>query len=121
MEMRRKALVLAGHGFVGLGTIGALVPVMPTTIFFILAAACYARGNPRLHDRLLAHPRFGPALRDWEEHRAMSPRAKALAIPMIGLGIGATIVFGIQAIWLRVALGAFALALIGYLLSLRSR
>lgn len=119
--MREKALVLAGHGFVGLGTIGAIVPVMPTTIFFILAAACYARGNPRLHDRLLAHPRFGPALRDWEEHRAMSPRAKALAITMIALGIGSTIAWGIDATWLRLLLGGFAVVLIGYLLSLRSR
>jgi uncharacterized protein len=119
--MRRKALVLAGHGLVGLGTIGAFVPVMPTTIFFILAAACYARGNPRLHDRLLAHPRFGPALRDWEDRRAMSPRAKALAITTIGLGIGATIIWGIHTAWLRILLGAFALALSGYLLSLRSR
>lgn len=121
MEMRRKALVLAGHGFVGLGTIGAFVPVMPTTIFFILAAACYARGNPHLHQRLLAHPRFGPALRDWEERRAMSVRAKALAVTMIVLGIGATIVWGIDATWLRILLGAFAIGLIGYLLSVRSR
>lgn len=119
--MRRKALVLAGHGFVGLGTLGAFVPVMPTTIFFILAAACYARGNPDLHRRLLAHPRFGPALRDWEERRAMSPRAKALAVTMITLGIGATIVWGIQAFWLRILLAAFAMALIAYLVSLRSR
>ena len=119
--MRRRALVLAGHGFVGLGTIGAFVPVMPTTIFFILAAACYARGNPQLHRRLLAHPRFGAALRDWEERRVMSVRAKALAVTMITLGIGATIIFGIEATWLRVALGVFAVALIGYLVSLRSR
>lgn len=119
--MRRKALVLAGHGFVGLGTIGAFVPVMPTTIFFILAAACYARGNPRLHDRLLAHPRFGPALRDWEERRAMPVRAKLLAVTLIVLGIGATIVWGIHTLWLRILLGGFAIALIGYLLSLRSR
>jgi len=119
--MGRKALVLAGHGFVGLGTIGAFVPVMPTTIFLILAAACYARGNPELHSRLLAHPRFGPGLRDWEERRAMSARAKGLAVTMIVLGIGATIVWGIHSTWLRILLGTFALALIGYLLSLRSR
>jgi uncharacterized membrane protein YbaN (DUF454 family) len=119
--MRRRALVLAGHGFVGLGTIGAFVPVMPTTIFFILAAACYARGNPQLHRRLLAHPRFGAALRDWEERRIMSVRAKALAITMIVLGIGATILWGIQAAWLRILLGGFAILLIAYLLSRRSR
>lgn len=119
--MPRKALVLAGHGLVGLGVIGAFVPVMPTTVFLILAAACYARGNPALHRRLLAHPRFGPALRDWEEHRAMSARAKVAAVAMITLGIGATVAWGLQTGWLRIALAALGLALIGYLLLLRRR
>jgi uncharacterized membrane protein YbaN (DUF454 family) len=119
--MYRRAMVLAGHGLVGLGVVGAFVPVMPTTIFLILAAACYARGNPLLHQRLLAHPRFGPALRDWEEHRAMSPRAKATAIATIIVGIGATILWGVTAMWLRLLLGGIALALIGYLLSIRRR
>jgi hypothetical protein len=48
-------------------------------------------------------------------------RAKVLAVTMIVLGIGATIVWGIEATWLRILLGAFAIALISYLLALRSR
>jgi uncharacterized membrane protein YbaN (DUF454 family) len=119
--MHRKALVLAGHGLIGLGVIGAFVPVMPTTIFLILAAACYARGNPALHRRLLAHPRYGPALRDWEEHRAMSVRAKLAAIALIVTGIGATIGWGIEAAWLRILLAAAGLALVLFLLSVPRR
>ncbi len=119
--MRRQALVLAGHGFVGLGVIGAFVPVMPTTIFLILAAACYARGNPALHRRLLAHPRFGPLLRDWEEHRAMPPRARLIAVAMVVLGLGATIIWAVDRLWLRFGLALLGLVLIRFLVSIPTR
>ena len=50
---------------VALGIIGALLPLMPTTIFLILAAGCFARSSPRLEAWLLDHPRVGPTLRAW--------------------------------------------------------
>ena len=62
---------LAGSFFVMLGAIGAALPVMPTTIFLILALACFMRGSPERARRLLAHPRFGPTLRAWQRERAI--------------------------------------------------
>lgn len=62
-----------------LGIIGALLPIMPTTIFLILAAWCFGRSSPRLEAWMLDHPRFGPVLRDWREHGAMPRRAKWMA------------------------------------------
>jgi uncharacterized protein len=64
---------------VGLGIVGALLPLMPTTIFLILAAGCFARSSPRLEAWLLDHPRFGPTLRAWRRDGAMSRRAKGMA------------------------------------------
>lgn len=119
--MKRAALVLAGHGLVGLGVIGVFVPVMPTVGFLVAAAACYARGNPALHRRLLAHPRFGPPLRDWEEHRAMSPRAKITAVAMVTIGIGVSALWLVETIGLRIALAGVGVAIIGFLLSVRTR
>lgn len=69
----------AGFGFLALAVIGALLPVMPTTIFVILAAGCFARSSPALERRMLAHPRFGPAILAWREHGAIPRRAKAYA------------------------------------------
>lgn len=74
----RLAWLAAGFLCVGLGFIGALLPLMPTTIFLILAAGCFARSSPRLESWLLNHPRFGPSLRMWREQRAI-PRAGKIA------------------------------------------
>jgi len=76
----RLALFLAGWIFVVLAFAGAFMPVLPTTPFLILAAACFARSSPRLERWLLEHPRFGPLLRQWRERGAIPPAAKYLAL-----------------------------------------
>lgn len=77
---------LAGLLCVGLGFVGAFLPLMPTTIFLILAAGCFARCSPRLESWLLNHPRFGPSLRLWHEQRAI-PRGGKIAA-CIGITLG---------------------------------
>lgn len=77
-----------GWFFVALGIIGAFLPVMPTTIFLILAAWCFARSSPELEAWLLAHPVLGPPLRNWRERGAISRRAKYLACSMIAVSYG---------------------------------
>ncbi len=83
--MRALYLVL-GIIMVMLGIIGAVLPVMPTTIFLILAAWFFARSSPRLEARLLADPRFGPMIIQWRERGAIPPRAKLFA--SIGMTVG---------------------------------
>lgn len=79
----RTLLVILGFFFVGLGAIGAVLPVLPTTPFLLLAAACFARSSPRFYAWLLANPVFGPLIRDWRQHRTIPKRAKVTAILMI--------------------------------------
>ncbi|GAB1478253.1 YbaN family protein [Paracoccaceae bacterium] len=64
---------------VALGGLGLVLPVLPTTPFMLLAAACFAKSSPRLHGWLVRHPVFGPSLRNWAERGAISVGAKRAA------------------------------------------
>lgn len=74
---------LLAYASLGLGLIGIVVPGLPTVPFVLLAAFAAARGSERLHRRLLAHPQFGPTIRDWQAQGAVSRRAKWLATIMM--------------------------------------
>ena len=77
--MKRWVFLVCGLAFTGLGIVGAFVPLMPTTIFLILAAGCFTHSSPRLEAWLLDHAHFGPMLKSWRENGAIPRRAKALA------------------------------------------
>lgn len=93
-----------------LGIAGAFLPVLPTTPFILLAAACYAKASERFHQRLLNHPTFGPTIRNWEQYRSIAPRTKKVAITMMTLSIGASIYVVREHLWLQLLLGTIALS-----------
>ena len=89
--MKRWVFLALGVLFVGLGIIGAFLPLMPTTIFIILAAGCFARSSPRLEAWLLNHKTFGPSLRAWRENGAIPRKGKIFAC--LGMGFGLALFF----------------------------
>jgi uncharacterized membrane protein YbaN (DUF454 family) len=95
----RLLLVAVGLLCVGIGALGVVTPVLPTTPFLLVAAACFARASPRFYQRLLANPTFGPLIRDWREHRAIPRRAKITAILAIAATIGSSVVFFVEPWW----------------------
>jgi hypothetical protein len=92
---RRRALLVLGWGCVALGLVGAFLPLLPTTVFLLIAAWAFARSDRRWHRWLRQHARFGEAVRAWEEHHAMPRRAKRIAFLALALSYGLTaLVFG---------------------------
>ncbi|MET0314331.1 MAG: YbaN family protein [Hansschlegelia sp.] len=88
---QRWLWLCAGIVCVGLGIVGLILPVMPGTVFLILAAACFARGSPRLEAWLLNHPQLGPSVVAWRRDGAIPPRAKLMAFA--GMTLSLVIVF----------------------------
>ena len=80
---QRWIWLLCGVIAMGTGVVGIVLPVLPTTPFVLLAAYCFSRGSARYEQWLLAHPRFGPMVRDWRANRAVPLRAKQLASVMM--------------------------------------
>lgn len=81
---RKIALMALGWIFVGLGLVGVLLPVLPTTPFMLVALWCFARSSDRFHAWLYNHRFFGPPLRKWERHRVIPLRAKVFALTAMG-------------------------------------
>jgi uncharacterized protein len=81
--VRRALLLVLGFAAVALGTVGIVVPGLPTTGFFVLAAACFARSSPRFERWVLDLPTVGPMVRDHRAGLGMPRRAKVVAIAMM--------------------------------------
>ncbi|GGZ70192.1 inner membrane protein [Lysobacter xinjiangensis] len=97
----RWAWWLLAYAALGLGLIGIVVPGLPTVPFVLLAAFAATRGSSRLHARLLADPRFGPVIRDWQAQGAVSRRAKRLATAMMALA-GLVMLLTAPRLWMAV-------------------
>ena len=78
-------LKLIGVFFVGLAILGAFLPLLPTTPFLLVAAACFAKSSPRLHKMLLDNKVFGPLILHWQQSRSIPKKAKVIALMSIVL------------------------------------
>lgn len=93
-----------------------VLPVLPTTPFLLVAAACFARSSPRFYDWLLSNRIFGPLIRDWREHRCIPLRAKIMAVVLITAVGGSSVVFFLRPVWAKGGLAALLIGLVVWLL-----
>jgi uncharacterized membrane protein YbaN (DUF454 family) len=104
-----------------LGIVGAFLPVLPTTPFLLLAAACFARSSPKFYDLLLNHPVVGPPIRQWRNERTIPRKAKILAISLLVLSLGSTILFIVPVFAVKVLLTGIGLGVVVFLARIPTR
>ncbi|PCI55190.1 MAG: hypothetical protein COB45_06755 [Gammaproteobacteria bacterium] len=80
-------LKVMGLLFVGLAILGVILPILPTTPFLLVAAACFAKSSPSLEKKLLANKTFGPLIHEWQQHRCIPRKAKRVALLTIILSV----------------------------------
>ncbi len=106
MAASRWIYWLLGWTFFGLGIAGALLPVLPTTPFMLLALWGFSRSSPRLEAWLLDHKAFGPSLRAWKAHRVVPWRAKLIAWTSMAASLVYMIFFRHAAWWISASTAA---------------
>ena len=85
--MNALRLFYLGLGWlcVGLGVIGIIMPILPTTPFLLVAVWAFSRSSPELAEKLRNHKHAGPYIRDWQDHGVIPPMAKTLAVIMMSV------------------------------------
>lgn len=92
------------------GILGIFLPLLPTTPFILLAAACFARSSERFHSWLLDHRLTGPLIREWFEHRSVPRKVKRWAFSLMALSFGSSILI-VSSWWLKGMLAVSAVVL----------
>lgn len=91
---------VAGATALTLGIIGIFLPLLPTTPFVLLSAACFAKSSPRVEQWLISHKRFGPMILGWRERGAIPVRAKIAACVGMGIGFAVFVALSSPPYWL---------------------
>ena len=116
-QILRKVYTALGLFFVGLGAIGAFLPVMPTVPFLIAAAFFFSKGSPRLHHWLLSRPVIGQVLSEWEEYRVIRIKAKIFATAAMLLMCSYPIFIFDLPLWVKLGTTAICLGILGFIWS----
>jgi len=105
----RYLLIFFGTLFLIIGVIGIVIPVLPTTPFLILTAACYARSSKKAHHWLLNNKWFGSYIKNYQDGKGVPIKVKITAISFLWITILASIIFIIDIVWIKVILIAIAI------------
>ena len=119
-RLMKALLVTLGTISVGLGVLGIFLPLLPTTVFLLLAAACYARSSDRFYLWLVNHRWLGTYIRNHYEGRGMKRRDKVVTLIALWAGIGATAIWSVESLWIRLVLLGIATAVTMHVAKLKA-
>ena len=114
------ALILAGNFFLALGILGILFPLLPTTPFLLLAAACYFRSSEKFYNRLINNKWLGNYIKNYREKKSIPLKIKVLTLSFLWLTIGYSVLFVVNIFLLRFILILIAIGVSIHVLSIRT-
>ncbi len=113
-------MIIAGTFSVGLGILGIFLPLLPTTPFLLLAAACYARSSERFSNWLLNNKLLGNYIKNYREKKEVPLKVKALTISLLWITIGCSVVFAVHVLLVRIILILIAIGVTIHILHIRT-
>jgi len=119
-KLSRWALILAGNLFVALGILGIFLPLLPTTPFLLLAAACYLRSSEKFYNWLMNNKWLGNYIKNYREKKSIPLKIKVLILSFLWLTIGYSVFFVVNIFLLRVILILIAVGVTIHVLSIRT-
>lgn len=117
-KLKRGLLIIAGTISLIIGTIGIVIPILPTTPFLLIAAACYLRGSEKLHNWMLNNRVIGEFIKNYKEGKRISIKHKIYTITLLWLTIMISTLFVVSQLYLRIILITIALIVTTHILSL---
>ncbi|MBD3179613.1 MAG: DUF454 family protein [Candidatus Latescibacteria bacterium] len=116
----KSLLIIAGVFSVGIGTVGIFLPLLPTTPFLLLAAACFIRSSGRLYRWLTSHRWFGPYIRNYRDYKAVTRKTKAVVLILLWVTLGISAAWAVSSWIARVALAAVGAGVTIHIMKLRT-
>ncbi|MDO8749771.1 MAG: YbaN family protein [Dehalococcoidia bacterium] len=119
--LRRWFFIIVGTIAIGVGIIGVLIPVLPTTPFLLLGAICYTRGSQRLHNALLSNRLMGSYVKNYLEGMGMSLKTKMWTLGFLWVSIASTAILATDSLIIRSILAVVLIGVTIHVLSLKPR
>jgi hypothetical protein len=119
-KLKRKLLIVAGTISSAIGIVGIFVPILPTTPFLLLAAACYLRSSRKFYHWLLNNRFFGAYVRSYLQGRGMPLKIKVLTILLLWVTIACSSIFAVQALIIRVILLLIAIGVTVHIILIKT-
>ena len=116
----RYLLISAGTIFLGLGIVGIFLPVLPTTPFLLLSAACYARSSKRFYDWLMNNKWFGTYIKNYREGRGVPLKFKIFTLSLLLLTIIFSVFFVLNNFWIKIILILIAIGVTIHILTIKT-
>jgi len=118
--MRRYLYISIGTLALGLAILGIFLPLLPTTPFLLLTAACYARGSRKFYTWLMESSLFGPYIRNYREGKSIPLSVKVVVLSLLWATILYSAFFVVTHVWIRILLMGVALGVTVHVIRIRT-